>query len=67
MKELMKETKTYRVDTENEAIQMIEDYREKAHTEPYEVNKAGYAKKTKKQKGVIIDEYFIVDVSFLYE
>lgn len=67
MKEIMKETKTYRVDTENEAIQMIEDYREKAKSEPYEVNKAGYVKKSKKQKGEIIDEYFIVDISFLYE
>jgi hypothetical protein len=64
---LLKETRTFRVDSEHEALEMIKDYREKAKSEPYEVKKASYVKKEKKQKGEIIDEWCVVDISLVYE
>ena len=64
---LIKETKTWRVEDENSAIQMIEDYRGKSRTELYEVNKASYVKKQKKQKGEVVDEYCVVEITFIYE
>lgn len=64
---LLKETRTFRVDSEHEALEMIKDYREKANNELYEVKKASYVKKEKKQKGEIIDEWCVVDISLVYE
>lgn len=64
---LLKETRTFRVDSEQEALEMIKEYREKAKNELYEVKKASYVKKEKKQKGEIIDEWCVVDISLVYE
>lgn len=66
MKELIKKTETYRVDTEDEAIDMIQDFRNKASID-YEVTKATYVKKQKKQKGEIVDEWVIAEITFNYE
>ena len=66
MKELIKKTETYRVDTEDEAIDMIQDFRANASID-YEVTKATYVKKQKKQKGEIVDEWVIAEVTFNYE
>ena len=65
MKELIKKTETYRVDTEDEAIDMIQDFRNKSSI--YEVTKATYVKKQKKSKGEIVDEWVIDEITFNYE
>lgn len=64
---LMKKTETYRVDTEEEAIKMIEDFRAESRNDIYEVSKASYAKKNKKVKGEIVDEWVVADITFVYE
>ena len=60
----IKETISWRVDSEEEAIALIEDYKAKQFTDGYIVNKSGYVLKTKKSKGEIIDQYYIVSIQF---
>ena len=60
----IKETISWRVDSEEEAIELIEDYKAKQFTDGYTVNKSGYVLKTKKSKGEIIDQYYIVSIQF---
>lgn len=64
MTELLKETKVWRVSDENEAIAMIEDYKNQAG---YTVTKGGYVIKTKKSKGEIVDMWCVVTIEFSYE
>lgn len=64
---LMKKTETYRVDTEEEAIKMIEDFRAESRNDVYEVSKASYTKKNKKVKGEIVEEWVVAEVTFVYE
>ena len=60
----IKETISWRVDSEEEAIKLIEDYKAKQFTDGYTVNKSGYVLKTKKSKGEIIDQYYTVSIQF---
>ena len=60
MIELIKETKTWRVNDEEAAIEMINEYKDKAAS-------GGYTIKTKKQKGEIVDMYVLVNITFSYE
>ena len=60
----IKETISWRVDSEEEAIALIENYKAKQFTDGYTVNKSGYVLKTKKSKGEIIDQYYIVSIQF---
>lgn len=60
----IKETISWRVNDESEAIELIEDYKAKQFTDGYTVNKSGYVLKTKKSKGEIIDQYYIVSIQF---
>lgn len=60
----IKETISWRVDSEEEAIELIENYKAKQFTDGYTVNKSGYVLKTKKSKGEIIDQYYIVSIQF---
>ena len=64
MVELMKETKIWKVSDENEAISMIEDYKNKGG---FTVTKGGYTIKTKKSKGEIIDMWCVVTIEMSYE
>lgn len=66
-KELIKETLTYRVNTETEAIQEIENVRNAQKMEGYTVKKSEYALRQVKAKGEIVEEYFLVTVTKLYE
>lgn len=59
-------TTKYRVDTENEAISLIQNIKDNAKTEGYEVKKSSYSAKNKKSKGQIIDEWFVVEVCVKY-
>ena len=62
MKILMKTTDVYRVDNEEEAVDMINDYKDRQLTEGYILSKSGYVLKNKKSKGEIIDSWAIVTV-----
>lgn len=63
---LVQEAKKFRVESEVEAIELINDFKNKARQEGYEVKKSGYTYKTKTSKGEIYDEWFIVDVTLIY-
>lgn len=64
---LVKESKTWRVDTEKEAMNKIQECKDSAASEGYMVSKNGYTYKTKKSKGEIVEEWYLVDVTFVYE
>lgn len=55
------------VDHEDEAIDMIDDYKAKQAEGGYTVAKSGYTLKQKKSKGEVIDEHYVVDIKVSYE
>lgn len=59
--EIMKRTDEIRVDTE-EAMALIESFKEKSQTEGYEVVSHTATLKEKKSKGEVIDSYYIVKI-----
>lgn len=62
MKELIKTVDTFRVENEEEAVQVIEEYKDKQLQEGYTLTKSGYVLKTKKSKGEIIDSWAICTI-----
>lgn len=64
---LMKQTDVYRADTEEEAVDMINDAKDNQARGGYTLTKSGYTMKTKKSKGEIIDVHFIVNLEKSYE
>lgn len=62
---LIKKTEEYRVDTEEAAVDLINEI--KAGQGSYEVTKSGYTMKTKKQKGEVIDLWYVVSVTMNYD
>lgn len=59
---LLKETIELRANSEAEAKQIIEEYREQANEKGYVIGAAGYTYKTKKSKGEIIGEAWICKI-----
>lgn len=59
---LIETTEKYRAESENEAKEMMEAYRKDASEKGYNIKKAGYEHKTKKAKGEIADECWLVTV-----
>lgn len=59
---LLKETIELRANSEAEAKQIIEEYREQANEKGYVIGAAGYTYKTKKSKGEVIDEAWICKI-----
>ena len=57
---LLKHTDVYRVDSEEEAINMIQDCKDGQFKEAYTMTKSGYTLKTKKSKGEIVDSWYVV-------
>lgn len=57
--QLLKKTEVYRVDTEEEAMGMIEDAKDGQMNGGYTLTKSSYVLKTKKSKGEIVDQWFI--------
>lgn len=57
------ESKAY---TEDEAKNIIDNFKAAAHSEGYVVKSAGYAYKTKKAKGVIVAEAWVVKCVAIY-
>lgn len=60
MKMLLKTTEVYRADNEEEAVQMINEYKDRQLTEGFTLSKSGYVLKTKKSKGEVIDSWTVV-------
>lgn len=63
---LLETTSKYRVDTEAEAKEQIENFRQEAAKKGYIVKKAGYERKEKKAKGEVIATTFIVSVTQIF-
>ena len=62
MKVLLKTTDVYRVDTEDEAMNMIQEAKDGQLAHDYTVTKSGYVLKTKKSKGEIVDSWTVVTI-----
>ena len=62
MKELLKNTEQHRVDTEEEATRLIEEETELAKANGYRLTKTESKYRTKKAKGEVIDEWYIVTI-----
>lgn len=65
--QLIKESQTFRVDTEAQAMELIEDAKEKQNTGGYTVKESKYQLKQKKAKGEVIDEFFLVTITKSFE
>jgi len=64
-RQMIKQTDVYRVDTEEEAMDMIQEFKD--NQGDYTLTKSGYVLKTKKAKGEIIDQWFITTLEKSYE
>ena len=60
---LLKRVEEYRVDAEQDAIDLIDKFKEQQSGGGYEVTKSGYVLKTKKSKGEIIDSWYVVSIT----
>lgn len=60
--DIMKRTDEIRVNTEEEAMALIENFKEKSRTEEYEVVSHTATLKEKKSKGEVVDSYYIVKI-----
>ena len=60
---LMKRTEEHRVESEEEAVALIQKFKDNQAEGGYEVTKSGYAMKTKKSKGEVIDMWFVVSIT----
>ena len=61
--QLIKRVEEYRVESEEEAVALIQKFKDNQIQSGYEVTKSGYAMKTKKSKGEIISSWFIVSIT----
>ena len=62
MKTLLKTVDTFQVEDEEEAVRVIEEYKNNQAVEGYSLTKSGYVLKNKKSKGEIIDSWAIVTI-----
>ena len=62
----LKITEEFKVNSEEEAIQMIESMRTNQATEGYTLGATGYKYKTKKAKGEIIGEAWVISATKIY-
>ena len=60
--ELLKQTDEITVGTEEEANALIENFKEKAKTEGFEIVSYSTTLKEKKAKGEVIDSYYICKI-----
>lgn len=59
---LVKQVNTYIRDNEEEAIKLIEQFKEEQLTGGYTLTKSGYVLKTKKSKGEVVDSWTVVTI-----
>ena len=62
MRQLLKTVDTYRVEDEEEAMSLIEEFKNNQTVDGYSLTKSGYVLKNKKSKGEIIDSWAIVTI-----
>lgn len=67
MLELIKETKVWRTESEEAALELINEWKEKAIDGGYTVEKSGYVTKVKKSKGEIIEINYVVTIQISYD
>ena len=69
MKQLMKETLTFKIDSEEEAMQTVENFKANLTAEGYTRLKYKNVYKSKKDRktGEIVDEWWIVEITKGYE
>lgn len=60
--ELMKQTDEIKVSTEEEAKALIENFKEKAVNDGFEITSYTSTLKEKKSKGEVIDSFYIVKI-----
>lgn len=63
----LKVTEEYRAYSEQEAIDALNEARAKQNTEGYTLGANGYKYKTKKAKGEIVSEAWVVSVTKVYD
>lgn len=63
----LKVTEEFRAYTEEEAISAIQTARERQSTEGYQLGASGYKYKSKKSKGEIISEGWLVTICKIYD
>jgi hypothetical protein len=63
MEILMKKVETYKIDTMENAEKFVETVKKDPDHDGYEVKSYKIVKKEKKSKGEIIDEWYVVEVS----
>ena len=63
---LLKVVEEYRAESEQEAKEMNEQFKNEAKSEGYILNAFSYTKKEKKSKGEIIDDGYLVKVAKVY-
>lgn len=63
----LKVTEEYRAYSEQEAIDVLNEARAKQNTEGYTLGANGYKYKTKKVKGQIVGEAWVVSVTKVYD
>lgn len=66
-RQLLKTTDLYLVDTEEEAMDMIEEAKNNQISGGYSVTKSGYTMKVKKSKGEIVDVSFRVSIEKTFD
>lgn len=63
---LLKVSEQYKCDSEDLAKRTIDEFKEQQTEKGYTLSKAGYTYKTKKSKGEVIVECWVVDVTMTY-
>lgn len=63
---LLEVTTKLRVDSEEKAKETIESYREEAVKKGYVIKKAGYERKEKKTKGIVVAERWVVSITQIF-
>lgn len=63
---LIKRTEEYVVDTEEQAIHAIQNFRDEAAQNGYVLGASGYTLKEKKSKGEVIAEQYVVKVTKVF-
>ena len=62
MNDLIKQTEVYRVDTEQQAKEGIEEEIKKAQEKGYRLTKTESKYRTKKSKGEVVEEWYLVTI-----
>ena len=65
--QLIKRVEEYRVESEEEAVALIQKFKDNQFQNGYEVTKSGYAMKTKKSKGEVIASWFVVSITMNFD